>query len=203
MATAAVELRAGPSVPPREQVLTQDPANNVTDYIYSKMGINLHHQPNHPIGIIKQAIYDYFVNQYPGEFTTFDDLFPVVSCEANFDEILIPADHVSRQPNDTYYVSSDKVLRCHTSAHQAELLRKKLKGFLVTGKLRFEMFLTFCMTIHMTFYITGLGQWGVQVSLLLNFERIRLTCTANELEPPQDYFDGNQSKQSSGDSVNK
>jgi phenylalanyl-tRNA synthetase alpha chain len=36
-------------------VLTQEPGNNVTEYIYSKMGINLHHQPNHPIGIIKQV----------------------------------------------------------------------------------------------------------------------------------------------------
>ncbi len=30
----------------------------------------------------------------------------------NFDEILIPADHVSRSPNDTYYVDPDTVLRC-------------------------------------------------------------------------------------------
>lgn len=134
MATAAVELRAGPPAPPKDQVLTQDPANNVTEYIYSKMGVNLHHQANHPIGIIKQAIYDYFTAQQPGVFTAFDDLFPVVSCEANFDEILIPADHVSRSANDTYYVDSGKVLRCHTSAHQAELLRKKLGGFLVTGR---------------------------------------------------------------------
>lgn len=71
----------------------------------------------------------------PGMFKTFDDMFPVVSCKANFDEILIPADHVSRSPNDTYYVSSDKVLRCHTSAHQAELLRTKQPAFLVTGVL--------------------------------------------------------------------
>jgi phenylalanyl-tRNA synthetase alpha chain len=68
-----------------------------------------------------------------GVFKAFDDMYPVVSCHANFDEILIPADHVSRSPNDTYYVSSDKVLRCHTSAHQAELLRTKQPAFLVTG----------------------------------------------------------------------
>jgi phenylalanyl-tRNA synthetase alpha chain len=66
-------------------------------------------------------------------FKAFDDMYPVVSCHANFDEILIPADHVSRSPNYTYYVSSDKVLRCHTSAHQAELLRTKQPAFLVTG----------------------------------------------------------------------
>jgi hypothetical protein len=69
-----------------------------------------------------------------GVFKAFDDMYPVVSCTANFDEILIPADHVSRSPNDTYYVSADKVLRCHTSAHQAELLRTKQPAFLVTGR---------------------------------------------------------------------
>ncbi|KAJ8755402.1 hypothetical protein K2173_019200 [Erythroxylum novogranatense] len=52
---------------------------------------------------------------------------------ANFDDVLVPADHVSRSYNDTYYVDSQTVLRCHTSAHQAELLRKRHTHFLVTG----------------------------------------------------------------------
>jgi hypothetical protein len=82
-----------------------------------------------------QAIYDYFDQTQPGLYKHFDDMFPVVTCEANFDEILIPADHVSRSANDTYYVSSQQVLRCHTSAHQAELLRTKQPAFLVTGGL--------------------------------------------------------------------
>lgn len=51
----------------------------------------------------------------------------------NFDDVLVPADHVSRSYNDTYYVDSQTVLRCHTSAHQAELLRKGHTHFLVTG----------------------------------------------------------------------
>ena len=51
----------------------------------------------------------------------------------NFDEVLVPADHVSRNPNDTYYIDSETVLRCHTSAHQAETLRKGERAFLVTG----------------------------------------------------------------------
>lgn len=51
----------------------------------------------------------------------------------NFDEVLVPSDHVSRSPNDTYYVDSETVLRCHTSAHQAETLRKGFTSFLVTG----------------------------------------------------------------------
>lgn len=57
----------------------------------------------------------------------------VVSYLQNFDEVLVPADHVSRSYNDTYYVDSQTVLRCHTSAHQAELLRNGHTHFLVTG----------------------------------------------------------------------
>ena len=45
----------------------------------------------------------------------------------------MPADHVSRNPNDTYYIDTETVLRCHTSAHQAETLRKGKRAFLVTG----------------------------------------------------------------------
>ena len=44
-------------------MITGHPSNNVTDAIYSKIGVNLHLQPTHPIGIIKQAIYDYFDKQ--------------------------------------------------------------------------------------------------------------------------------------------
>jgi len=67
------------------------------------------------------------------DFKTLDDFAPIVTTEANFDELLIPEDHVSRSPNDTYYVDKGTVLRCHTSAHQAEVLRRKEKAFLVTG----------------------------------------------------------------------
>ncbi|KAF7149860.1 hypothetical protein RHSIM_Rhsim02G0198900 [Rhododendron simsii] len=51
----------------------------------------------------------------------------------NFDDVLVPEDHVSRSYNDTYYVVSHTILRCHTSAHQAELLGKGHTHFLVTG----------------------------------------------------------------------
>lgn len=107
--------------------------NNVTDYIYEKMGSNLHKTQNHPLCLIREAIYDYFNTKHPNVFKSYDDLYPVVSCKANFDDMLVPADHISRSPNDTYYVNSGTVLRCHTSAHQAELLRAGNKAFLVTG----------------------------------------------------------------------
>ena len=61
-------------------------------------------------------------------------MLSVLCLVQNFDEVLVPPDHVSRNPNDTYYVNHDTVLRCHTSAHQAELLRQGEKAFLVTGQ---------------------------------------------------------------------
>ena len=88
--------------PKREDIILQsDPANNVSgrqknnphyqaampstssssstvaDYIFDKIGTNLHHQPDHPIGIIKQAIYSYFDSRHPGKFKKLDDLYPV------------------------------------------------------------------------------------------------------------------------------
>lgn len=51
----------------------------------------------------------------------------------NFDDVLVPPDHVSRSYNDTYYINTDTVLRTHTSAHQAQKLRDGCTHFLVTG----------------------------------------------------------------------
>jgi phenylalanyl-tRNA synthetase alpha chain len=97
------------------EVITEHPANNITDNIFQKMGANLHRRPDHPLCIIKSAIYDFFDRRQPGVFSKFDDLYPVVSTKANFDDVLIPKDHVSRNPNETYYIDSETVLRCHTS----------------------------------------------------------------------------------------
>eukprot|EP00798_Chlamydomonas_sp_ICE-L_P018591 gene18591-25103_t len=129
-AAAAQETRA---TVPRSEVITSDPACNVSDYIYEKMSKNLHQNVDHPLGIIKAAISNYFEQRNPGVFTVMDDLYPVVTTIANFDDVLVPADHVSRSPNDTYYVTAEKVLRCHTSAHQAETLRSGKTAFLITG----------------------------------------------------------------------
>ncbi|XP_022869696.1 phenylalanine--tRNA ligase, chloroplastic/mitochondrial-like, partial [Olea europaea var. sylvestris] len=117
----------------KAEIVRDDPTNNVPDSIFSKLGMQLHRRDQHPLGILKNAIYDYFDTSYPKKFDKFDDLCPIVSTIANFDDVLVPADHVSRSYNDTYYVDSETVLRCHTSAHQAELLRGGHTHFLVTG----------------------------------------------------------------------
>ncbi|OVA13421.1 Phenylalanyl-tRNA synthetase [Macleaya cordata] len=117
----------------KDDVVRDDPTNNVPDSIFSKLGLQLHRRDQHPLGILKNAIYNYFDANYSAKFVKFDDLCPIVSTKANFDDVLVPADHVSRSYNDTYYIDAQTVLRCHTSAHQAELLRRGNTHFLVTG----------------------------------------------------------------------
>ncbi|XAR59403.1 Phenylalanine--tRNA ligase [Bertholletia excelsa] len=130
---AASVLELGGFKISKKDVVRDDPTNNVPDTIFSKIGLQLHRRDQHPLGILKNAIYNYFDINYPNTFDKFDDLCPIVSVKANFDDLLVPEDHVSRSYNDTYYVDSQTVLRCHTSAHQAELLRKGYTHFLVTG----------------------------------------------------------------------
>ncbi|ESW11199.1 hypothetical protein PHAVU_008G010100 [Phaseolus vulgaris] len=117
----------------REDVVRDDPTNNVPDNIFSKLGVQLHRRDQHPLGTLKNAIYEYFDTNYSNKFEKFDDLCPIVSVKENFDDVLVPEDHVSRSYNDTYYVDPQTVLRCHTSAHQAKLLRSGYTHFLVTG----------------------------------------------------------------------
>ncbi|XP_061338338.1 phenylalanine--tRNA ligase, chloroplastic/mitochondrial isoform X2 [Gastrolobium bilobum] len=113
--------------------MRDDPTNNVPDNIFSKLGVQLHRRDQHPLGILKNTIYEYFDTNYSNKFNKFDDLCPIVSVKQNFDDVLVPEDHVSRSYNDTYYIDPQTVLRCHTSAHQAELLRRGYTHFLVTG----------------------------------------------------------------------
>ena len=51
-----------------------------------------------------------------------------------FDQLFIPADHVSRRPTDTYYYNRELCLRTHTSAHQIPILKNpENNAFLVMG----------------------------------------------------------------------
>jgi hypothetical protein len=122
LCAAAVEAAAR-GAPARSAVITSDPANNVSDYIYSKMGVNLHQQPSHPIGIIKQAIYTFFEQQHPGVFKTFDDLYPIVTTTANFDEVLVPAGGLWRRPEQAAGGAGPR--RAHASAAPGALRRRR------------------------------------------------------------------------------
>ena len=62
-------------------MITGKPGNNVSDHIFRKLGANLHLRPDHPLAIIKDAIYQYMDSAAPGTYRTFDDLYPIVSTQ--------------------------------------------------------------------------------------------------------------------------
>lgn len=107
--------------------------SNITPGIKAKIGRNLHNQPNQPVEIMKNYIYQYFEQQNMYKFEFFDDLNPIVTVEDNFDKLLIPLAHPARSKSDTYYIDDKTVLRTHTSAHQNDLLAKGHSSFIVTG----------------------------------------------------------------------
>ncbi|RVE59083.1 hypothetical protein OJAV_G00200830 [Oryzias javanicus] len=116
----------------------RDDFTNVTPKILAKVGRNLHNQPYHPLWLIKERIKAHFYSNYYGPggnplFSVHDNLSPVVTVEQNFDSLLIPPDHSSRKRGDNYYLNRKTMLRAHTSAHQAELVRSGLDAFLLAG----------------------------------------------------------------------
>ena len=70
-----------------EIVKPDDETNNVTENIFNKIGVNLHQKPSHPLGILKNSIYQYFDQTFSSEFEKIDDIVPVVSTKMNFDEV--------------------------------------------------------------------------------------------------------------------
>jgi phenylalanyl-tRNA synthetase alpha chain len=60
-------------------VVRDDPTNNVPDIIFSRLGMQLHRRDQHPLGILKNAIFEYFDTSYSNKFDKFDDLCPIVS----------------------------------------------------------------------------------------------------------------------------
>lgn len=77
-----VKLDSEVTVRVTAEVITDHPYNNVPENVFKKLGVNLHLRPDHPLGILKDAIYSYFDQQFPGVYQKFDDLYPVVSTKA-------------------------------------------------------------------------------------------------------------------------
>ena len=115
-----------------------DHMTNITPRIMEHVGRNLHQQPHHPLNLIKQRIANYMYGRYKQNrdhptFSLHEHISPIVTVEQNFDSLLVPPDHVSRRKSDSYYLNSREMLRAHTSAHQADLIRMGLDNFLVVG----------------------------------------------------------------------
>ncbi len=107
---------------PRDEV-TNVPARLEREWF----GRRLLQEPDHPLARAKTRMVRHL------GIECFEALPPVVSLYDNFDSLLIPATHVSRSPNDTYYVNRRHVLRTHTSAHQRQLLRSGPASWLACG----------------------------------------------------------------------
>ena len=115
-----------------------DDWTNVTPRVLDKVGRNLHNRKYHPIQLIRERIQNFLYANFVDSngnplFSVYDNMSPVVSVYQNFDSLLVPTDHVSRQLSDTYYINQSQLLRAHTSAHQEELIKMGVDNFLVVG----------------------------------------------------------------------
>lgn len=119
------------------------PYHNIPDKILSLCDKNLLHKPSHPLGILSERISNFFKDPkiyksplqaaHPIPYVIKSDFDPLVSVQQNFDDLLIPSDHISRKKADSYYLSENKLLRTHTSAHQKEMLQASHNAFCVFG----------------------------------------------------------------------
>lgn len=115
-----------------------DDWTNITPNIIAKLGRNLHVKQYHPLSHLRQRIVNYFYKGFCGKsgspsFSVYDNICPIVTVAQNFDSLLVPQDHPSREKNDCYYINENTLLRAHTTAHQAELISMGLNNFLVIG----------------------------------------------------------------------
>jgi len=116
----------------------KDEMTNIGPKIQSLTAKKLHQSPKHPLNHIKGRLVNFLQKKYVNNrgnplFSIYEDLDCVVSIEQNFDELLVPKDHVSRSKSDSYYLNKSYMLRAHTSAHQKELLQAGLNSFAVIG----------------------------------------------------------------------
>ncbi|XP_026281945.1 phenylalanine--tRNA ligase, mitochondrial [Frankliniella occidentalis] len=116
----------------------RDSYTNITDGIIKHMSRKLHQQKGHPLYLIKECIKSYFYKKYIGRtgnpvFSVYDNQDPIVTTYQNFDSLLVPRNHVSRQKSDSYYLNSQYMLRAHTTAHQSDLISSGLDNFLIIG----------------------------------------------------------------------
>ncbi|CAL7934726.1 unnamed protein product [Xylocopa violacea] len=115
-----------------------DEWTNISENIISKLGRNLHVAQYHPLSHIRKRIVNYFYAEFHNRngnpvFSVYDNISPIVTVAQNFDSLLVPKTHPSRQKSDCYYINKDTMLRAHTTAHQTELISMGLNNFLVIG----------------------------------------------------------------------
>lgn len=108
-----------------------DEWTNVPPQILSLTERQLHQNPDHPIGILRELIENKFKDL---GYTFYNDFKPVVTTFENFDVLDFPKDHPGRSKLDTYYLNKDHLLRTHTSAHEHECFQScQTPGYFITA----------------------------------------------------------------------
>lgn len=103
--------------------------SNISPSIREKITRRLYLQKDHPIEIIKNLIFSYF-----SDFDCLTELDPHTKVQHCFDELLIPKDHPSRKPSDTFYKDEETVLRTHmTSCLYPFVKERGYKKYVVCG----------------------------------------------------------------------
>lgn len=90
--------------------------NNIPSSIAEKIGRVLYKEPDHPICIVKEMVYNYFSDLPRIEIDT-----PYVPVLYNFDKLRVPKDHPSRSPSDTFYKDEEMVLRTHMTCYLPQI----------------------------------------------------------------------------------
>lgn len=126
------------SVVVNDKSYARDEYTNVTPKILSYINVNNHNRSGHPLCLFKQHIIDFFYGNFKGRtgnpiFSIYDKICPVVTISENFDSLLVPKDHPSRNKSDSYYLNKTHMLRAHATAHQSELIKMGLDNFVIIG----------------------------------------------------------------------
>lgn len=106
-----------------------DHMSNLPTSILKKLNTNLYRDPNHPIGILKNLIY----NKFPKRFKHIYFDSPIVTPFQNFDQLGFSTHHPGRSKSDSYYLNSNFMLRTHTSAHEVESFKTGQDHWLITA----------------------------------------------------------------------
>ncbi|EAS07559.1 phenylalanine-tRNA ligase (macronuclear) [Tetrahymena thermophila SB210] len=119
----------------------KSPYGNITPKIIELAGQELYKQPNHPLGIMRYKMEEFFTNdkykkgflhekkKFP--FVIGDSFSPVISVQQNFEDLLIPKDHVSRKRSDTYYISENYIMRPQATANERNMFEQKAEAFVI------------------------------------------------------------------------
>lgn len=188
-----------------DKTFATDEWTNIPPLILSLTSRQLHQNPNHPIGILRQLIQENFKGL---GYTFYNDFRPTVTKFENFDVLGFPEDHPGRSKLDTYYLNKDNLLRTHTSAHEHECFQTcKTPGYFITADVyrRDEIDRTHYPAFHQ---MEGARLWTKGADLLKTLQKdIDLIpetsiivedpfrdSPANESNPRQDYMSSEEVK---------